>query len=53
MLSIHAGNAIEEVSLQTQGDGGTGWFLDGTAGSRDVDFLNGLSIQLTARGIVT
>lgn len=52
MLAVDARHAIQQVSLQTQGDRGTGGFLDGIAGPGNVDILDHFAIQLAAGGIV-
>lgn len=52
MLVVHARDAIQQVALQTKGDGCTRWVLDGVAGLRDVDTLDGLARQLAAAGFV-
>lgn len=53
MLAVHTSHAIQEVSLQTQGDRSTGRLLDGIAGPGDVDVLDYLAVQLAAGRVVT
>lgn len=52
MLAVHARDAIQEVSLQAQGDGGAGGLLDGIAGAGDVDVLDGLAVYFAAGRVV-
>lgn len=46
LLEVHARHAVEEVSLQSQGNGGPGRLFDGVACLRNVDALDGLAVDL-------
>lgn len=52
MLMVNAGDTIQEVALQTEGNGGAGGLLDGIACPRDVDILDSLAGQLATAGRV-
>lgn len=45
-LEVHARHTIEEIALQSQGDGGSGRLFDGVACLRNIDALYGLAIDL-------
>lgn len=50
LFQVYARHAIEEITLQAQGDGRTRRLLDGSARARNIDALDGLAVHLAVVG---